>query len=387
MPRPKPATPKLYQHKSGQARVRIAGKDVYLGVYGSAEAARAYADLLDVLARGQQPDKKRRTGQRADRSDLSAVTVAVVVARWFAEESPRYPANGRETKQFEFTVPPLLRLYSTLPANEFDCDKLERVQLAMASGSWLNEKERARCKARGKPLGWSRGVVNRRVVRIRTIFRWAERKRLVPPGTFAHLCTLPGLAPTDARVRHTTQSKSATMQEVNAICKYLSPVGRAMLLTQWWTGMRSGEVRLMRENEVDRTGEVWVYTPATHKMQRKGQSRAILIGGRAQAALRWWLLAAEPGAYVFPPSKTYAGKQGCYSDTAYARLIARAAEVAGVAGFHPYRCRHAAKNRITSSMGLDAARTILGQRSLGTTNQYGDALDLRTAMEVARKLG
>jgi len=46
-------TPSYLLHKpSGQARVRIAGKDIYLGVYGSAESRQRYGEIvrMGVLA-------------------------------------------------------------------------------------------------------------------------------------------------------------------------------------------------------------------------------------------------------------------------------------------------------------------------------------------------
>ena len=42
--------------------------------------------------------------------------------------------------------------------------------------------------------------------------------------------------------------------------------------------------------------------------------------------------------------------------------------------------------RVTRELGLDAARSFLGQKSLGTTNEYGDALDLQAAARAAAML-
>jgi len=36
---------------------------------------------------------------------------------------------------------------------------------------------------------------------------------------------------------------------------------QAMIALQWWTGMRPGEVVLMRTCDIDRSDDVWVYTP------------------------------------------------------------------------------------------------------------------------------
>lgn len=384
MARPRSWPPRVTRHASGQARVKIDGKDHYLGLYGSEEAQRRYADLLARHARGEPLDGP--PAQSPPRVTAAGPTVAEVCERWLAEDAPRYAEGGREVTQFRLSLKPLLRLYGDTPARDFDTDRLERVQLSMASGDWMTAAEKAAPRGPGGHVGLARSVVNRRVVRIRTVWRWAERKKLVPPGSFAHLCSLPGLGKTDARVRHTPKVRPATMAEVNAVCKHLPPVGRALLLVQWWGGMRSQEVREMRAGEVDRSAEPWVYRPARNKMDRSGQPRVVVLGPRARAVLRPWLEGKAPGDFVFPPTADRAGR-GHYSRSSYAQLVRRAALAAGLPGWHAYRTRHGAKQRLTRALGLDAARAALGQRSLGVTNSYGDALDMDLAARAAERAG
>src|SRR5687768_479679 len=57
MPRPQNTIPSLTHHKpSGKARVRIQGKDFYLGPWGSSEAQQKYGQLLADLAVGKLPE-------------------------------------------------------------------------------------------------------------------------------------------------------------------------------------------------------------------------------------------------------------------------------------------------------------------------------------------
>ena len=60
MGRPRNLVPKYTRHKSsGQARVRVNGKDVYLGVYNSAESRKEYnricaeLEVTDVTSGGK----------------------------------------------------------------------------------------------------------------------------------------------------------------------------------------------------------------------------------------------------------------------------------------------------------------------------------------------
>jgi integrase len=74
-----------------------------------------------------------------------------------------------------------------------------------------------------------------------------------------------------------------------------------------------------------------------------------------------------------------------YTETSYAHAAARACEKAGVK-FHPYMLRHGCKMRVEREEGTDAARAVLGQRSIQATQHYG-RLDVAKAAEVMAKLG
>jgi integrase len=160
-----------------------------------------------------------------------------------------------------------------------------------------------------------------------------------------------------------------------------------MLVLQWWSGMRPGEVRVLRRDEVDTTGPEWLYRPGAHKCSWRGQERVVVLGRKAQAVLRPWLAKAAASGYVFPPSRKRKGGRDHYSMGNYARAVLRARRKAGVPDLHSYLARHAAKQRVTRELGLDAARSFLGQRSLQTTDGYGEAVDLELARKAARKLG
>ena len=54
--------------------------------------------------------------------------------------------------------------------------------------------------------------------------------------------------------------------------------------------------------------------------------------------------------------------------------------------WHPHQLRDTAAIVIRREMGLDAARALLGHRSLGITDTYAE-LDQALAVEAARKLG
>ena len=362
--------PRRRPHKaSGQERVRFRGRDYYLGPVGSREADLAYQRLLAELAPYANSSVKPPPSQTFSDVSLPFATLATVFSEWLASEGERLGQDSHQVYQYRRAMQAALDLFAALPAAEFDEGALERVQLAMAATL-------------------ARKTVNRRVNRLKTIWRWAERRKLVPKGSWANLRTLPGLLPNDRRVRHLPKRQAATEAQVDALLAVpCRPVLKAMVEVQWLTGMRSGEVRVMRGIDVDRSGAVWVYRPQSHKGTWRGRERAVAIGPRAQAVLGPFLASGRPEDFAFRPPFRGGKRARLYSDRAYSCAVTRLARRAGLIGFCAYMLRHGAKQRITREYGLDAARSVLGQSSISTTNDYGDACDLSQAVEAMARLG
>lgn len=389
MPRPIKWPPTILHHKkSGQDRIRVNGIDYYLGPHGSQQAKEEYARLVAKLA------AEGKAGPAEKRPDTPAgITVADVLAAWDRHAVATLSKRGRQVRHYRNAYEPLARLFGDTLAAQFDARKLRALQQAMLDGSWMDAADRMH-PVRPKTGGWSRGVVNRRIVAIRTIWRWAEEEsQLVPPGSWSALRAVSPIRRNRPGAREVVARRSTTLAEVRLVCRRLTPVGRALLLFQWWTGCRSGEHRIMRASDVDTTGEVWLYRPREHKTDYLGHDRVIAIGRKAQSILRPWLIAAQqvgPDAAVFPsPGSGRARRKRRgepYTQDGYCQLIHRAARAAGVDGFHGYLCRHATRMRVSRTHGDEAARSYLGQRHLDTALRYG-CLDHDLASEVARKTG
>jgi integrase len=97
---------------------------------------------------------------------------------------------------------------------------------------------------------------------------------------------------------------------VRKVLPFLPPAVAAMVELQILTGMRSGEVVLMRGRDLNMGGPtVWQYRPAHHKTAHHGHDRVIDLGPRAQAILRPWLK-ADLEAYLFSPRDAEAARNG-----------------------------------------------------------------------------
>ncbi len=364
----------------GYARLRWKGKDYHLGPAGSQQADAAYKKLLVTIA--QEVAAQPRT--------MADPTVATLAAAYLAHEERRR-AGKRDLENVRALVHVLVRSFGKLPARRFRAAQLEQMQEVMASGSWLTVKERCDRRKNRQPVGWCRNVINLSIRRVRSIFKWAERNEHVPDGTHSHLQTVPAIAAGNSLARETTPRQPSRLEDVEAVAAHCPPAVAAMLLLQWWTGARTGEVLIMRTMDIDRSGEVWLYTPGSdlpwgrHKNTHRRQTRVIPVGPEAKRLLLPWLKPDFPMETIFRPSANRAVKTE-YNRHSYARAVNRACARAGVK-LQAYQGRHAFKRRATRAMGLDAAAAAMGHASTKTTAGYATGIDMDLATEVARQIG
>lgn len=359
-------------------RVYWQGRWHHLGPKGSEESARTFKRLIGEWARDAP--------EPVTAADL---TVNVLCVAYLTQQH-KERAGKRELENIRAAVNVLTRTWGKLPAKQFDTSHLLELQKVMADGSWLTEEEKARRKKNSQNIGWCKNRVNLNTNRIRAVFRWAETKRLVPKGTWHSLLTVAKLSPESQLARDTDPRQPSEWAEVFQVALRCPAAVGAMLLLQWWSGMRSEEVRIMRTMDVSTILDVWEYRPGSdlpfgkHKNAHRRQKRVVLLGGECQKILRYWLKFDRPTEYLFVPQGNRAERDH-YTRHQYARAVSRAAEPLGI-DLCPYMGRHAAKRRITREMGLDYAAAFLGQKSIRTTEGYGGGIDLDAAAEAARKL-
>jgi integrase len=69
--------------------------------------------------------------------------------------------------------------------------------------------------------------------------------------------------------------------------------------------MRPGEVIALRTCDLDTTGRIWCYMPASHKTEHHDRPRMIYLGPQAQEVLRPWLRTALQ-EFLFQPREAVA---------------------------------------------------------------------------------
>jgi integrase len=181
--------------------------------------------------------------------------------------------------------------------------------------------------------------------------------------------------------------------------------------------------------DVDKRGKVWIYKPTKHKTAHHGHTRAVAIGPRAQKVLERYLLRA-PGTFCFSPAEAHAQRLEAkrkerktpvqpsqqnrrkedpertpgthWTPAAYARAIDKSITAANKANqkaaqkqgldpviiphWHSHQLRHTAATNVRREFGLDAARAVLGQRSLQIADTYAE-IDQTLAAEAVKRLG
>jgi len=377
-------------HKAtGQARVVLDGRCIYLGKYGTEESRQEYDRvIMEWIA-----NRRRLVGEPGGPSQL---TVIELLFSYLGFAESYYVKEGGPTSELaciRLAIRPLQKLYNRLPIADFSPLKLKAVRQEMIGS------------------GLSRGVVNHHISRLKRIFRWGVENELVPPSVYHGLQAVRGLPRGRSDARETEPVTPVPEEHVEAIRLHCSPTVWAMIQLQLLTGMRPGEVRTMRGCGLDMAGRVWEYRPERHKTEHHSIARIVLLGPGAQRVIRPFLK-VDREAYLFSPEETVlalalekrkkrktrararkapqrSGRRRYrlfYTKDAYATAIRRACRRAGVPEWSPNQLRHNSATRVRRMFGLEAAQAWLGHQQARTTEIYAERNTL-VAREVATKLG
>ena len=156
-----------------------------------------------------------------------------------------------------------------------------------------------------------------------------------------------------------------------------------MVQVQKYICGRPQDICNMRRCDIDMSGEIWRYTPFTHKMAKRGKIRELPIGPRAQKILMPYLEQCKenPEQFVFLSRK---GQQ-CNVNN-YSLTVVYACKKAGVPKWTPNQLRHAGGTKVRDKYGVEYAQAILGHAQAQTTEIYAK-VSFDKAVEVAREIG
>ena len=114
--------------------------------------------------------------------------------------------------------------------------------------------------------GLARTTINERVRVLKRMFKWADRKKLVPAAVTAELATVEGLKRGRSDARETDPVRPVPQEQIDAV---LGVVGRhvaGLIRLQLLTAARPGELLGLRRADIDTSGPVWVFRPTTARL-------------------------------------------------------------------------------------------------------------------------
>lgn len=389
MPWPSDKIPKLRPHSSGRAIATFGGVDHYFGKFGTPESQDKYRQFLaEWLANDRRPVAKRPGGP----------TVNELILKYLDFAEGYYRKADQVTNEvwaIKASLKPLREIYGRTLVSEFGPLPLKAV------------------RDRFLEAGLARTEVNRRTRHVTRCFRWGVAEGIVPALVLEGLRAVPGLKRGRGNYRETEPIVPVHDSHVDAVLAHVSRQVRAMIELQRLTGMRPGEVVIMRTCDLETSGRVWVYSPERHKTEHHERNRPIYLGPKAQEILKPWLRKGLT-EYLFQPKEADEERKARmraarrtkvqpsqsrrskaeprkkpgthYSSGSYRQAVIRACDRLGIPHWHPNQLRHNAATRFRREFGLDVAQLLLGHASADTTEIYAE-LDTMKAMAAAEKAG
>ncbi len=408
MPARKTFIPKYCLHKpSGRAYVRIRGKVIYLGEYDSPESTGEYGRLIAEFAahRGASSGPIGKSG---------GITVVEVIAPFLDHAAAYYRKDGKPTDHIK-SIRPAMRilreLYGHTPSADFGPLALRAIQQRLID------------------RGLSRSYINQNCGHIKRMFKWATSREMLPPSIYQALATVPGLKQGRTEAREPAPVLPVSDGLVDATLPYMTATVADMVRIHRLVGCRPGELCQIRPCDVDRSSDVWIYRPESHKTQHHGRERTICIGPRAIAVLRPYL-DRDSGTHCFSPAESMGKRheelrkqrktrvqpsqrnrrkakpksppRTFYDRNTYNQAIGRAIKQANRARtkeaedmgiepillphWHANQLRHTRATEVRKQFGLEGAQVVMGHAQADITQVYAER-DSSLAVEISRKSG
>ena len=347
-------------------------------------------------------------------------TIGSLVSRYleYAKQYYRRP-DGRPTQEvavIHYALKRLVDFSAAMEAEDFGPLKLKEFREELIEQSKLCRTE-----------------INRTVIIVRRLFKWATGEELIPASTLHALQAVDGLKRGRTKARETEPVSPVAEGYVYTVLPYASKVVADMIEVQLLTGMRSGELTTIRTCDIETSGRIWHYRVADeyNKTSHHGHTRVVALGPRAQKIIQPYMK-RELTAYLFSPKEAEVNRRAkqsevrktplsCgnrpgsnrkedakrrpgdrYNTNNYRKAITYAIKAANkaiieaarkegtkpktVPMWTPHQLRHTALTRARKEFGLEASSTFGGHKKMNVTEIYAEK-NMALADRVAQKLG
>lgn len=404
---------------SGRSRVRVCGREIWLGPAGSPEADRRYREILAawVASGGKSIDtagEPATTTRSMPTAPASTATPPTPAATTSPAESviPDLTVGGLviqylahiqagRTKAELASVSKWWRArevgnatYSrqALPVTQFGPRVLREIRDELANSPKQYEFE-------GGPQYRARTHVNRLVREIVTMFGWGVSEELVPVTVWQALKTTPHLRPGESKARETEKRQPVTDDHFEAVLPFLPPVVADLLRFARLASCRPDEAARLRMEDVEPAGAVFKWTLRKHKTQRTVGTKAIPIGPRAAAVMQRWAAGKQPADLVFSradrdrvqvegtiPMRTLRSKRQQFDTDQITKWVRTACDLAKTPRWTTYQLRHAGLTAVRRECGVEAEAAIAGWTTPKLAYHYAQ-LAFEEGAAAAAKLG
>ena len=399
--------PPSYRKKSGRSIAIVALVDAHtgqrreypLGQHNSPESREAYYLLIAQWEADGRRLPEINDGQRGGKT--AATIDDICFEYWQHIKGHSTPEELMKTRSM---IRVICQYHGSQPAAEFGPRSLSDLIKPMADGDLNTDPPR-------KP--WKRIYINQQLGRIKRMFKWAVARELVPASSHHGLIAVENVRKGTTGVGEGEKVRPVDLDRVEKTKPFLSNQIQALIEMQIHTGARAGELLIMRPMDLDRSGEVWIYTPTKHKLEHAGKNRTIPIGPKSQRVIIQFLQ-RDQDQFIFSPAEAELARLGVlptgahspgdhYTIQTYGRAISRACRSAfpfplcmklehrdewhRSSRWTPHQLRHTAATMIRAKYGLEAAQLMLGHSSAVITDAVYAERDQSKVIAIARDVG
>ncbi|MAE65623.1 MAG: recombinase XerD [Phycisphaeraceae bacterium] len=386
----------VYRHykRTSQAAVRLTdavtkkSKDIYLGPFNSDASRERYHQVLAEWERNGRrlSDELGKPETAPDRLTITELCRDY----WKRRVESYYPEKTKPS--IKVMLRRLRAMYGTQPAEDLGPLDLKRLRQSM-----IDE-------------GLRRTTINKSVVLLRQMFKWAASEEMIPVQVHQALQTVEGLRAGRGDAKESREVLPVPMAHVDAVRPHVADQVWALIQLQLANGARSGELVVLRPIDLDTTGDVWTAEKKRHKTAHHGKRRMLVFGPRAQAILAPFLVGRPVGVYLFSPAEAEHDRRSQgegqrrpnqaptrrktarvigdhYTPHSYRQAISRACKLAGVPHWHPHQLRHAHATEVRKKFGLEIAQMVLGHAVGSKISELYAEADVEKVKEILRKIG
>lgn len=337
----KNAVPAYLLHQAtGKARVRIDGKDYYLGEYGTDASRQQYGELIAKHCAGLPIDPFA-----AGSSTSKGPSVAELLLAFKTHAESYYVKNGKRTAEVDcfYSVIRVAReLYSATPVKLFSPQSLKA------------------CRTKFVENGWTRSFCNKSTNRLRQIFKWGVENGMVAVTVWQALKAVEPLKAGKTVAPDRKRRKAIPLETQEAAREKLCAEDQRFFDLLRYSGARPSELLGLTMADVDQTGDVWTAKLADHKCVHLDKDRTLYFGPRCQEVLKQC------------PQQ---GRMFKFRRSRFSDRLKKACTDAGIEPFVPYVLRHTAATMARDQISVEASQGLLGHSKPDMTAKYSRKMD------------